>query len=148
MSNRKRRKYSGAEKVKILRLHLLEHKPISKVCEEQGIYPTLFYKWQKEFFENGAAAFERQPRSSMGVDYQKEVTALKEKLQRKAEVLSWSTLTELTAGSFVRWIGISPRKWRTRNIPSSQLGSSNKVNWRSGTLAQAAVNSYISGKVF
>jgi transposase len=88
MSNRERRKYSGAEKVKILRLHLLEDKPISEVCEEQGIHPTLFYKWQKEFFENGAAAFERQPRLSMGVDCQKEVTALKEKLQRKAEVLS------------------------------------------------------------
>jgi transposase len=88
MSNRERRKYSGPEKVKILRLHLLEHKPISEVCEEQGIHPTLFYKWQKEFFENGAAAFERQPRSSMGIDYQKEVTALKERLQRRAEVLS------------------------------------------------------------
>ena len=34
MSNRERRKYSGAEKVKILRLHLLEHKPISEVCED------------------------------------------------------------------------------------------------------------------
>ena len=49
---------------------------------------TLFYKWQKEFFENGAAAFERQLGSSMEVEYQKQVTALKEKLQRKAEVLS------------------------------------------------------------
>jgi transposase-like protein len=66
----------------------LEHRPISEVCEEQGIHPTLFYKWQKEFFENGAAAFERQPGLSMEVEYQKEVTALKEKLQRKAEVLS------------------------------------------------------------
>jgi hypothetical protein len=28
MSNRERRKYSGAEKVKILRLHLLEHQPL------------------------------------------------------------------------------------------------------------------------
>jgi transposase-like protein len=80
MSNRERRRYSGAEKVNILRLHLLEHKPISEVCEEQGIHPTLFYKWQKEFFENGAAAFEHQLHSSMGVDYQKEVTTLKEKL--------------------------------------------------------------------
>jgi transposase-like protein len=88
MSNRERRRYSGAEKVKILRLHLLEHRPISEVCEEQGIHPTLFYKWQKEFFENGAAAFERQPGSSMEVEYQRQVTALKEKLQRKAEVLS------------------------------------------------------------
>ena len=57
MSQRQRRNHSGEEKVKILRLHLLEHKPVSELCEEHGIHPTLFYKWQKEFFENGAAVF-------------------------------------------------------------------------------------------
>jgi transposase len=88
MSQRQRRNHSSEEKVKILRLHLLEHKPISELCEEQRIHPTLFYKWQKELFEHGAAAFEHQPHSRMVVDYQKQVTALKEKLQRKAEVLS------------------------------------------------------------
>ena len=31
MSNGERRKYSGAEKVKILRFHLLEYEPIEKV---------------------------------------------------------------------------------------------------------------------
>jgi len=25
---------------------------------EDGLQPTVFYRWQKEFFENGAAAFE------------------------------------------------------------------------------------------
>ena len=48
--------------MRILRLHLLEHKPISQLCEEEGIHPTLFYQWQKAFFENGAAAFERPSR--------------------------------------------------------------------------------------
>jgi len=31
---------------------------ISKLCDELGLQPTVFYRWQKEFFENGAAAFE------------------------------------------------------------------------------------------
>ena len=36
--------------------------PISKLCDELGLQPTVFYRWQKEFFENGAAAFERKAR--------------------------------------------------------------------------------------
>jgi transposase-like protein len=41
------------EKVAILRRHLLEKDPISKLCDEVGLQPTVFYRWQKEFFENG-----------------------------------------------------------------------------------------------
>jgi hypothetical protein len=55
----KRKHYSAPEKVAILRLHLLEKKPVSDLCDEHGIHPTLFYRWQKELFENGAAAFEQ-----------------------------------------------------------------------------------------
>ena len=57
MAKRKRRQHTPEEKVAILRLHLLEKKPVSEVCEEHRINPTLFYRWQKEFFENGAVAF-------------------------------------------------------------------------------------------
>jgi transposase-like protein len=32
---------------------LLEKEPISKLCDEVGLQPTVFYRWQKEFFENG-----------------------------------------------------------------------------------------------
>src|SRR5688572_4539751 len=52
-----RRHFSPADKIKILRLHLLEKIPISEVCEKHDITPTQFYQWQKIFFENGAAAF-------------------------------------------------------------------------------------------
>jgi transposase-like protein len=88
MSKKQRRNHSAQDKIKILRLHLLEHRPISDICEEHSVHPTLFYKWQKEFFENGAAAFDRPPHSRLVVDYQKQITALQAKLQRKAEVLS------------------------------------------------------------
>jgi len=53
----KRRKFSGEDKVRILKRHLVDQVPMSDVCEEHGLHPTMFYKWQKEFFENGAAAF-------------------------------------------------------------------------------------------
>ncbi|CAN5192084.1 hypothetical protein BH23VER1_BH23VER1_11940 [soil metagenome] len=37
----------------LARLHHLEGWPISAVCEEHEITPTLFYQWQKTFFEKG-----------------------------------------------------------------------------------------------
>ncbi len=63
MEKKPRRQYSPEEKVRILRLHLLEGKAVSEICEREGIHPTLFYQWQRTFFENGSAAFS-SPRSA------------------------------------------------------------------------------------
>ncbi len=54
---RKYKKFSPEEKVRLLRLHLIEKEPVSDICDRYGINPNNFYKWQKLFFENGAAAF-------------------------------------------------------------------------------------------
>jgi transposase len=59
---KQRKHYTPEEKVAILRRHLLEKEPISKLCDEVGLQPTVFYRWQKEFFENGASAFEQKAR--------------------------------------------------------------------------------------
>ena len=85
-----RKHYSNAEKVAILRLHLLEKKPVSDLCDQYGIHPTLFYRWQKEFFENGHAAFENRGKRHKAVEAVKDrkIAALEEKLQRKNEVLA------------------------------------------------------------
>ena len=55
---KQRKHYTAEEKVAILRRHLPEQEPVSKVCDELGLQPTVLYRWQKEFFENGAAAFQ------------------------------------------------------------------------------------------
>src|SRR5580693_6792330 len=55
---KERKHYTSEEKVTILRRHLLDHVPVSDLCEELGLQPTVFYRWQKEFFEKGAAAFQ------------------------------------------------------------------------------------------
>ncbi|MCH7742108.1 MAG: transposase [Proteobacteria bacterium] len=55
----RRRRHTPEEKVIILKKHLLEKKPISEVCRTHGISPTLFYRWQQEFFEQGALIFQR-----------------------------------------------------------------------------------------
>ena len=55
---KQRKHYTPEEKVAILQRHLLEQVPISELCDKHGLLPTVFYRWQKEFFENGAAAFQ------------------------------------------------------------------------------------------
>jgi transposase-like protein len=83
-----RRHFSPEEKVKILRQHLLEGSPISEVCEKHRINPTQFYQWQKTFFENGAAAFAKQPHSRFVGKTEQTITALENKLKRKDEVIA------------------------------------------------------------
>lgn len=90
MSKKQTRKHrTPEEKVRILRLHLLEGMPISEVCDREGINPTQFYQWQKTFFEKGTAAFEsgRSPSRVLG-GYQNKIQKLEGKLQRKDEVIA------------------------------------------------------------
>jgi transposase-like protein len=83
----KRRKFSAEEKVRILRRHLIDKIPVSDLCDEKGIHPTLFYKWQKEFFEHGAAAFERS-NGTKERRLEKEIKGLRGKIAHKDEVIA------------------------------------------------------------
>lgn len=83
-----RRQFTPQEKVKILRLHLLEQKPVSDLCDTYGLHPTVFYRWQKEFFEYGTAAFERNKNGSPDKKLEKRLAQLKAKLAYKDEVIA------------------------------------------------------------
>ena len=83
---RKNKKFSGEQKVSILRKHLVEKEPVSKVCDEYGIQPTVFYRWQKEFFENGASAFEKS-NTKHDQKIRERIEALEAKIRKKDEVL-------------------------------------------------------------
>ena len=84
---RKRTKYTAEEKVRILRRHFIDQVSVSDLCDEIGLQPTVFYRWQKQFFENGSAAFERvNGRKQDGLERRN--VELEEKLRRKNEVLS------------------------------------------------------------
>jgi len=82
-----RRKFSPEEKVQILRRHLIEDIPVSDVCDRYGLNPTVFYRWQKEFFENGAAAFERRG-NAREQGLRAKLSDLEVKLATKDEVIA------------------------------------------------------------
>jgi transposase-like protein len=88
-----KRLFSNEEKVKIIREHLVEKVALSQICEKYQLQPSTFYGWQKTFFENGTAAFGKQPSHSRVSLEQKKITQLEAKLQRKDEVLA-ELLTE------------------------------------------------------
>ena len=87
MTKRTRRKYSTQEKVAILKRHLLEGQSVSDVCDAHGLNPTQFYRWQKEFFENGAAAFERIDKRTAQAE-QRRRAELEAKLTKKDSVIA------------------------------------------------------------
>ena len=82
-----RKHYTPQEKVSVLRRHLVEKVPVSDLCQELKLQPTVFYRWLKEFFENGAAAFQKQSDGESKQDKER-IAALEAKLKAKNEVLS------------------------------------------------------------
>ena len=83
---KQRRHFSAEDKVKALWRHLVEKVAISDLCEELGLQPTQFYRWQQTLFENGPASFERPGRPKADAEAQR-IAFLESKLQRKDEVL-------------------------------------------------------------
>ena len=84
---RARKHYTAEEKVAILRRHLVDKEPVSKLCDGLALQPTVFYRWQKEFFENGAAAFQSPSRGPRQPE-QERIARLEKKIQTKDEVLA------------------------------------------------------------
>jgi transposase len=84
---KKRKNYTAQEKVSILKRYLIDRVAVSDLCDEYNLQPTVFYRWQKEFFENGAAAFEKDNSTQKKAE-QKRIEQLEAKLQVKNEVLS------------------------------------------------------------
>ena len=82
--SKKRRTFTPEEKVKILKEHLIDRKSVSDICDVYHLQPVLFYKWQKQFFEQGHQAFTRDAKDTS----HKTICKLEEKLSYKNEVLA------------------------------------------------------------
>lgn len=91
MTERTRRQFTPAEKIRILRKHLIEKVAISDICEEYRLQPKLFYTWQQQFFEQGEIVFSQKAktqRQNEKTQEQARIAQLEEKLKRKNEVVA------------------------------------------------------------
>jgi transposase-like protein len=87
---RTRKHFTAQEKMALLRRHLVEKTPVSTLCDEAKLQPTVFYRWLKQLFENGAAAFERANGQPERPDFkaQRRIAQLEERLRTKDSVLA------------------------------------------------------------
>ncbi len=86
-SKRKQKQYRATQKVAIIREHLLEKKPVSDICDEYGIHPSVYYRWQKQFFDGGQNAFATAKEDKIVSQLKQEINQLVSKLVRKDEVI-------------------------------------------------------------
>ncbi|WP_063633241.1 transposase [Singulisphaera acidiphila] len=132
MARKTRKRFTAQEKVAILRLHLLEHVAISDLCDRHGIHPTMFYRWQKEFFENGATAFEprsRRPADSLDGAWVPQATwdaAVR-------FVRHWAGRTGISLVLLAGWLGIAMSKFsrwdRRLGIPNRHNAPIPRSSW-------------------
>ncbi len=87
MVRMKRRKYTSAKKAKILWRHHKDKVPVSQVCEEAGIQPSMFYDWQRKALENLDQALQRQD-SQRERELERRIAALEARLSRKDAVIA------------------------------------------------------------
>ena len=60
----------------LLKRHFIDKEEISKICQEEGLQPSQFYRWQAMLFSEGAAVFQRKN----GLSERKERIAALEKM--------------------------------------------------------------------
>lgn len=88
----KRRYLTPEQKVAIVREHLLDHVPISDLCDKHQIHATQYYAWQKQLFEGGSVAFLRKSNNAnkqrQNDAQQRKIEELESRIQAKNEVVA------------------------------------------------------------
>ena len=89
---RTRRSYTPEQKAAILRRHLVDKVPVSDICDEYKLQPSVFYGWHKQLTENMELALQttgrRRAADTSEAKLAGEVEALKAKLARKDSVIA------------------------------------------------------------
>jgi transposase-like protein len=71
----------------LLRRHLIERVPVSQICDEAGLAPSLFHRWQEQLFTNAALALASKRGPERNQDQQR-IEKLEQKMRQKDEVLA------------------------------------------------------------
>ncbi len=87
-----RRQFTSEEKASAVKRHVVGGESVSAICEDLGLAPNVFYRWQKELLDHAAAAFEVKGRGQRGDattrTLEKKVEKLQTKLTHKDSVIA------------------------------------------------------------
>jgi transposase len=62
MSEKKRKKWTAAEKLRIVLTSMQPGVEVSALCRREGINPTQFYEWKKRLQGSAAEVFDKKPK--------------------------------------------------------------------------------------
>lgn len=83
MAKRSRRQFTTEQKVAILKRHFVDKVPISTLCDEYKLQPSVLYHWQRQVFENMGAIFEGATGAGRPPSREKQLAARVEPLVAK-----------------------------------------------------------------
>lgn len=83
----KRRQFSPEQRAAILRRHFGDKIPVSDLCEEYGLQPSVFYRWQQQMLENMAAAL-TDGRANRKDHREQKIAQLEKRLAAKEKVIT------------------------------------------------------------
>jgi transposase-like protein len=90
---REKRQFTADERATILRRHLADKVPVSDLCDEYKIQPSLFYTWQRQLMENMSAALEdrrtRRVESTAAAAHHRAIAKLEAELQKKDAIIAF-----------------------------------------------------------
>jgi transposase len=64
MSEKKRRKWTASEKLRIVLTCMQPGVEVSEVCRREGINPTMYYTWKKRLLASAGQIFEEKPKKA------------------------------------------------------------------------------------
>lgn len=92
MSKKTRRHLSPEKKAQLIRQHLSDKKPVSEICEENDLQPSVFYTWMRQLLANAPAALvngrTRKEGSRREAELRTENERLRARLARKDAVIA------------------------------------------------------------
>ena len=89
MSKRSRRQHTAEQKAELLRQHVVDKKPVSEICNEAKIQPSLFYTWQRELMAGAPSVFSNGRRSpSREKHLEEKVSRLEARVAHKDRIIA------------------------------------------------------------
>lgn len=90
MSHDKRRKWTAAEKLRIVMSGVQKDVDVAELCRREGINPTQFYGWRKQLLSSATKVFEDKREKRPAEDARKDA-----KIQRLERVIAEITMENL-----------------------------------------------------
>ncbi len=102
-TKQKRRRFTADQKAATVRRHLADKVPVSDICDELKIQPSVFYEWQRQVFEGLDGFFEQArggKRAQASRDrelerHQEKIATLEAKVARKDEIIADTDISEV-----------------------------------------------------